>query len=300
MNSTIKKIVFILWLLFSLSLSYNCKEDKNTSTPPFPIEQDLQLLSILPESINESSGLIYYNDQLWTHNDGVGDNRLYQISPNSPVIEESIILQNSTNIDWEDIAQDESHLYIGDFGNNAGDRQNLKIYKIPKNNFTENTDTIFFSFADQLNFTGPLNQHNFDCEAMIVDRDSIYLFSKNHLDQQTRLYQIPKIAGQYQATVKARFDTKGLITAADLDQESNTLCLLGFEINNDRYLPFVWIFYDYPNTDFFRGKNKRVDLAIEAQTEGIAHQRDGLFFISSENENDTQGNLFLFDAEKWK
>ena len=36
------------------------------------------------------------------------------------------------NVDWEDITQDETHIYIADFGNNNGNRTDLKIYKILK------------------------------------------------------------------------------------------------------------------------------------------------------------------------
>jgi hypothetical protein len=292
--------VLLTFTLFCICALSNCKEDKNIKGPPFPIEEDIQVLTILPEEVIESSGLVYYNEQLWTHNDGVGDNRIYQVSQNTPDILDSIAITQSSNVDWEDIAQDATHLYIGDFGNNAGNRKDLTIYKFPKNNFDGSIDTISFSFADQTNFEGPSNGHDFDCEAMIISGDSIYLFSKNHFNQQCRLYHLPKTGGQYSAKLKSTFDTQGMITGADVDTSTNTLCLLGYQRKPDRFTPFVWIFSDFSGTNYFEGTAIRIDLAIEEQTEGIAAKTDGQFFISSENLNGSRGQLFLFDTQKWK
>ncbi len=287
----------LLFLLPALLLT--CKEDKNIPPPPpYPIENDLTIISPLPEVINESSGLVFFNNQLWTHNDGTGDNRLYQISDTTAELLDSIKLSNTSNKDWEDITQDDTHIFIGDFGNNAGDRQDLKIYKIPKANFLATTDTIAFSFEDQLNFDGPLNGHNFDCEAMITYEDSIYLFSKNHSDQQLRLYQLPKTAGEYSAKLKATFDCEGLITGAAISDQ--TLCLLGYNKNIDSFEPFVWVFYNFTDSDFLNANHFRIDFTNQEQMEGIASYINGQFFISSESEGTNQGKLFLFDAEKWK
>jgi hypothetical protein len=47
-----------------------------------------------------------------------------------------IKLNGVKNNDWEELTQDKTHFYLGDFGNNAsGNRTDLTIYKIAKTHF---------------------------------------------------------------------------------------------------------------------------------------------------------------------
>ena len=81
----------------------------------------------LPGSLNESSGAIFFNNRLITHNDSGGEAKLYELDTISGIIEREVTILNATNVDWEDITQDETSIYIGDFGNNNGNRTDLKI-----------------------------------------------------------------------------------------------------------------------------------------------------------------------------
>jgi len=82
----------------------------------------------LIESISETSGLIYYDNKLITHNDSGNAAELYEINSVNGSITRTITISNATNIDWEDIAQDDTYIYIGDIGNNSGSRTDLKFY----------------------------------------------------------------------------------------------------------------------------------------------------------------------------
>lgn len=289
--------IFILLLLFGCE-----NNDDHDSSKDYGTEDNLITLTSLNSDLRESSGLILMNDLLWSHNDS-GDNALiYNISENSPEIYKTAAITNANNSDWEDIAQDNSHLYIGDFGNNSGEREDLSIYKIPKANLPEDTEAeiIKFIFSDQTVFENTSSMHNFDCEAIIATEEHLYLFSKNHLDQQTKLYKLPKEPGTYFANRIDIFDADGLITGAGFDKTSNTLCLLGYNTINEAFHPFIWILYDFNEQDFFGGKTKRVNLPILTQMEGICAKGNDIFLISSENEDGTGPSLYSFDAGKWK
>jgi len=293
------KSQFFFFILLLSSIS--CKKKDSDTPTEYSVEDALTRLTLLEDGLNESSGLLFVAETLYTHNDSGDDPQFYSISESSPEINERIKIDNAIHRDWEDMAQDETHIYFGDFGNNRGDRQDLTIYKFPKSVLPNDADAEFirFTFSDQINFDHTNNIHNFDCEAMIVVDENIYLFSKNHADQQTKLYKLPSNPGTYTAELLTTFDTDGLITAAGIDKNTNTLCLLGYNISGVHFNPFVWIFYDFEGTAFFDKKMKRVNLSIQSQTEGICFKSNGQFIISSEDENGEEGELYLFDVNKW-
>ena len=68
----------------------------------------------LSDTLKETSGLIAFENLLWTHNDD-HDKTIYGLDSLGK-IKKKIILENITNHDWEEISQDSTHLYIGDFG----------------------------------------------------------------------------------------------------------------------------------------------------------------------------------------
>ena len=89
----------------------------------------------LPANLSESSGAIFFNNKLITHNDSRGENKLFELDTITEQVTRTVAISNATNIDWEDITQDDTSIYIGDIGNNSGNRTDLKIYKISKTDF---------------------------------------------------------------------------------------------------------------------------------------------------------------------
>ena len=92
-------------------------------------------------------------------------------------------LQSVENIDWEDLSKDYNHLYIGDFGNNLGNRVDLNIIKINITDFISSNnfeiENISFSYSDQTNFNNSIYNHNYDAEAIIATEYHLYIFTKN-------------------------------------------------------------------------------------------------------------------------
>jgi len=240
----------------------------------------------LANSIKESSGLIKLDNQLWTHNDSGDGAKLYQIDENSGSILKTVTINNAVNKDWEDITYDDTHVYIGDFGNNRGNRKDLKIYKISRDDLKTqndiNAEVINFSYNDQHDFSRKSDKNNnYDCEAMIVKNDKLYLFSKNWGDQQTRLYELDTTTGRHIARYKNSFNIKGLVTGASFNKEFNILLLSSYSklLNTS-----IWSFSNINNSDFFKGEAKKLTLtnSIQAQIEGITFIDDHKVYLSSE------------------
>lgn len=237
----------------------------------------------LSDSIQETSGLIAFENLLWTHNDD-HDKTIYGLDSLGK-IKRKIILENITNHDWEEIAQDSTHIYIGDFGNNsAGNRTDLKIFKIQKKSFLEEKpkiETIAFSYSDQTDFSpSKPNKTDFDCEAFIVSKDSIYLFTKQWKSSKSTIYGLPNQAGIHIAKLKSTLDTKGLITGATYLEDKKLITLCGYTKVGK---PFLYLLYDFKNHEFLSGNKRRINLKLPFhQIEGIA-TKDGLhYFLTNE------------------
>ncbi len=252
----------------------------------------------LPAELDETSGLIYFNHGLYSHNDSDGGAVLYRFDTLTGAINQQISLTAGLNLDWEDLAQDENYVYVGDFGNNAGNRTNLKIYKFSKSLFPENGDisitpeSIKFSYEDQEDFTEAFMNNDYDCEAMIAHGDNLYLFSKNWLNQKTRLYSLPKTAGTYQAQLISEFDANCLITGATINTEGTEIALIGYI--KDSWIPVMWLLKDFNDAAFFSGEQLRFEFPsiLSSQTEGIAFTEDDKLFISGERTNVSDQRVF--------
>jgi hypothetical protein len=232
----------------------------------------------LSDSIRETSGLIAFDNLFWTHNDD-HDKTIYGLDSLGN-IRKKIVLDKVTNHDWEEISQDSTYLYIGDFGNNyTGNRTDLNILKIEKKSFLEGNpiaETITFRYADQTDLSSKKgNTTNFDCEAFIVSKDSIYLFTKEWSSSKTSIYVLPNHSGDHVAQLKYTLDTKGLVTGATYLETKKLIVLCGYSKVGK---PFLYLLYDYKNNDFLSGNKRRITIKFPIlQIEGIA-TKDGLHY----------------------
>lgn len=246
----------------------------------------------LPSALNETSSLVFFNGQLFTINDGGNPPEIFQIDTASGKIVRKATVRNTINSDWESLAQDDRFLYIGDCGNNYGNRTDLCILKIEKSDLLNTArDTIIagfirFNYSDQAVFTSQVNNHNFDCEALIFYNDSLHLFSKNWADLQTKHYVLPADTGTYTARLAESFNADGLITDASINSIGNII-LLGYKKTKGRnYRCFAWELWGYRGSHFFRADTKRIKLGSAlrlGQTEGIVLKNNNTGWISSES-----------------
>ncbi|MHA3788592.1 T9SS type A sorting domain-containing protein [Flavobacterium hauense] len=296
-----KKSVFILFLLLTgcfvhaqvsgctdpLSTNYNSLATKNDGSCRYVSASVHPVSTIqLPDEVKETSGLIVYNNTLYTHNDD-SDINLYALDSISGTVIHTLPVTGAANQDWEEIAQDEDYFYIGDFGNNvSGNRTNLNILKVGKQSLLQGdpqVEHISFSYSGQTDFSQKNNNStDFDCEAMVVSQDSIYLFTKQWISKKTSLYVLPKTSGNYVANLKATYDVSGLITGATYLEDKKLVVLSGY---NSFVSPFFYLLYDFQGHDFFSGNKRKVAMSGMSfhQTEGIATQNGFSYFVSNEH-----------------
>ena len=248
--------------------------------------------SVAPEStfplsgvLAETSGLIVWDDYVWTHNDNT-DTVLYGLDTLDANIAVEYPLEGVVNVDWEEISQDEEYIYMGDFGNNgSGNRTDLRILRIEKASLKSGSakiDTLWYSYEDQSDFSPQEpNLTDYDCEAMVVAGDSIFLFTKQWINGGTNIYSIPRFPGTHIAHLKSSYKVLGLVTGATYMESKQVLVLSGY---TGLLSPFFYLFYDFTGQDFLSGNKRKITASLPFhQVEGIATM-DGLkYYVSNEN-----------------
>ena len=267
-----------------LALNYDSSASKNDGSCIYnPANISPQVSLPLDEVLSETSGLIFWNDNFWTHNDNL-DTNIYMLDTLYGRIVQTYPLSGIENRDWEEISQDEEYVYIGDFGNNSGNRRDLRILKINKFSLISGSpviDSIKYSYSDQVDFTPSSNDTDFDCEAFIVTEDSIYLFTKQWASKHTSLYSLPKNPGNHIARFISSLDVNGMITGATWLGSKRIIALSGY---SNRLVPFVYLLYDFNGSDFFGGNKRKIGILLDYHQIEAITSADGIkYFMSNES-----------------
>uniref|UniRef100_UPI0032171471 hypothetical protein n=1 Tax=uncultured Draconibacterium sp. TaxID=1573823 RepID=UPI0032171471 len=294
----------ILCLPVILLLIFSCGHAENGGNRKKVKQEILKTQPFIPEldeKLVEISGLLVYDDLFWGFNDSGGKNKIYGFNQNGK-IKKVVEIENAKNVDWESITQDEKNIYIGDFGNNKGKRDNLCIYKIKKKDIKDKkeqkleAEKIKFSYALQTNFIYIDRTTPFDCEAMVEFKGDLFLFSKNWQDHTSTVYKIPTKAGEYKLEPLDTFNVKGLITGADISHDNKKLALVGYQ----NYQSFIWLFSNFSDHQFYKGNSQLFQLenTTNAQTEGICFYSTDTLLVSCEKTNSFYQQVFMFDITK--
>jgi hypothetical protein len=239
----------------------------------------------LDGKLHENSGLILWNDRLWTINDSGGDPVLYAIEIQSGKVVQEVYIENGSNRDWESLAQDDQNIYVCDIGNNMGHRDELTVYRIDKNsippsgNASVKAGIIDYTYAGMEDINS-MTGNWFDCEAVVAMNDSLYLFTKERGTGSTTLYTCSTHPGKYELHSRRTYPVDGMVTGADKSPDRNSLVLCGYK----DYIPLIWIFQDFNPGDYSYSDFLRFDFPERknTQTEGIAIPSPGMAYISSE------------------
>lgn len=262
------------------------------------LAQDLSGIAPLPESLSESSGLHFVDGRLLSIEDSGNDNKVFEIDTITGNVVREVVIGNTENTDWESITGDDVFLYIGDFGNNNGTREDLKIFKIPLGEYlagesTQTAEIISFSYADQTSFASSPFATNFDAEAFCAYGDSLILFTKNWINGYSKIYKLSKAPGDYEIQLIDSINTQGFVTGCDCNSESGMIHLIG---HNSLLAPFTVRISDFSPHLITDGEINRVELSApigqSTQIEGLAQSYPGNFFVSSEDFFNTNAWLF--------
>lgn len=250
--------------------------------------QNLRLVTSIPSVLNENSGLIMADQgRVWLHNDGGDSAKLYLLDTFGTVVR-TVLVDNARNVDWEDMTRDpQGRVYVGDFGNNNNNRQNLAIYRLPNLDTVQggrvSAEAIRFYYPEQTAFPPGGSELKYDAEALIYYQDSLYIFTKDRTSPHqgyTWLYQIPADTGYHAARLLDSFSTSQLnvvfeVTAASLSPNQQQLVLLGANR--------VWLFQHFTGSDFFGGSLQTLNLSTITQKEAIEFVDNYRVYIGNEN-----------------
>ncbi len=268
-------------------------------------EISVKKINDLPKKMYETSGLVVVDDYLVTHNDGGNRSELYVLDKSGKHLK-TIKIANAKNYDWEDLALDKKgNLYIGDFGNNYNQRQNLKIHIIKKGFLDKKevfVETIDFEYEDQKSFPPKKSKLNFDCEAFICKDGKIFLFSKCRTKPFTgisKIYMLPAKPGHYEAKLLGQFQfcKKGWmscsVTSADYHEKSNTLSVLTYSR--------LYIIKNFHFNAFWKGSIKSYKLPKIRQREAICFYDKNRWYMTAEYRKGFKGgSLYRVKISKKK
>ena len=236
-------------------------------------------VAYLSDSLKENSGLSFRNGKLYTINDGGNSSEIFEIEKSSGKVLKTI-KTGLKNIDWEAIASDSLYFYTGDFGNNAGTRKDLKIYKIPYDNNSAAQEIPFF-YPEQQDFSRKVINNDFDAEAMIVLNGKIHVFTKEWASKSTTHYVVnPELADNQAAEKTESFKTGFFVTDAAYLQ--GKLYLIGYTKNTEVFLS---VFDETEPGVFFKEQPRKYYLGsslVIGQIEGIAVDECGIYISGEE------------------
>ncbi len=258
--------------------NYNAAASINDGSCVYPATNyNPTFLDSLPNEIQETSALLYFNGFLWTINDSENEPILYQIDTATHLITRRIFIDNAINKDWEALSQSNEDIFIGDVGNNNGSRTDLKILKISKaailSQDTVAASFIQFSYPEQTDFTPASNNTPYDCEAFFYANDSLYLFTKDWVHFTSTLYVIPNVEGTHNALLLGTYNVDGLVTDAAFNDSTKSIVLIGYKQESPViFNAFICLLFDFPNSNFLAGNKRKLNISsvlLRGQTEGI-------------------------------
>ncbi len=262
--------------------------------------QQLTLETALDATVNETSGLLYLNNTLITHNDSATTNQLFDVDASTGSVTRTVTVTNASNGDWEDLTHDGTYIYIGDFGNYEGSRTNLRIYRILIADYFASTsvtaDVINFSYSDQTDFTPSPTATNFDAEGLIHYNNKLYVFSKNWLNGNSNIYELSKTPGTYSISIVDTIIAQGLISGATYNALNSGIVLIGYDFSG----AFIIQLSGFNSGLFSNGSVVKTTVSVPTnyspQIEGIIPINANEYYVSAEENSPDASGLYSFNA----
>ena len=208
---------------------------------------------------------------------------------------------NAENRDWEDLASDETNLYIADLGNNLNARRDLGIYVVPWASLGEARSAsasrfIPVHYPEQAEFP-PLERH-FDSESLFVADGSLYAITKHResfpsqqMQAGVNLYRLDSQSDTESnaLTLIDRHPELTAATAADLSPDGQTLAVLSYSA--------IWLFERPAAGDaWLSAPSRQLPLNTEAarQIEALTWLDDETLIVTNEQRDWFEVPVSLF------
>jgi hypothetical protein len=249
-------------LIIGINLLTGCSS-LATNTANYSVLEE----SDLPEELKETSGLYCPKvGSAYSVNDSGNEPIIYQVDSAGRIIDKKVI--TAENVDWEALTGDQQYFYIGDVGNNSGNRKYVQVHAVPKqdnNNDEPNVQTSKVLYINNSVKKNVYLNHDFDAETLINLDDNLFLFSKSWNTGILFIYQLNKTSLEQEVDhVGVIEGLPGIITGGDFDSKNNRFILSGYDINRLGSLsPFIAIV----NKDLTL--HKLFELSGYGQVEGI-------------------------------
>jgi hypothetical protein len=286
-NNIMKKPFFLAISIVLLA----CQQQSNS---------DLKTIFSLPKKLKEVSGITYFpqTNLIYTLEDSGNANKIYALNSDGKT-NKTITITNAANVDWEDITKDKNgNIYIGDFGNNDNERQDLCIYKVAKNELNKENAVaeykVSFSYPEQTEFPPKKKELFYDVEGFFEYQNYFYLFTKNrskNFDGTAFIYKIQNAPGTQKATKIGEFKTCNnynhcVLTSATISPDGKKVVLL----SHDK----IVLFKNYPGDLFNKGTQTEISLNHFSQKEAIVFKDNTTLLIADEKTNKIGGKVYEF------
>lgn len=265
-------------------------------------QEDLKTEFSLPKKLKEVSGIALSQDQktIWAIEDAGNKNVVYGLNRQGELVND-VLVENAENNDWEDITKDTAgNIYIGDFGNNENDRQNLSILKLDLKNDSQKSTKVIqttkFHYEGQTEFPPKKSNLLYDCEAFVEKDGSFYLFTKNRskgFDGTFLVFQIPNKDGDFEAKLIGKLKLEGgysdaAITSAAINSKNEIVLLTHKNIH---------VLSGFTANDFNSAKIQKLPLNHNSQKEAVVFVDDKTLLIADEKDKKEGGNVYQFSLK---
>lgn len=285
------------FLILPISLLLSCNP-KAQNQPSDSVNDKLQTQYSLPKKLKEVSGITLSKDKkiTWVIEDKGNKNSIYGLNSEGQLLAQ-IPVENAENTDWEDIISDaQGNIYIGDFGNNDNNRQDLAILKTDlkdvKQTTTKVIQTTKFHYEGQTEFPPKKSNLLYDCEGFVEMDGNFYLFTKNRskgFDGTFLVFQVPNKEGDFEAKLIGRLKLQGgyndaAITSAAINSTKDKIVLLTHKN--------IHVLTGFMADNFNSAKIQKISLNHNSQKEAIVFFNDKTLLIADEKGKDEGGNVY--------
>jgi hypothetical protein len=286
-------------LTLSAFLLWSC----NPKAQDSPKTDEIKVEFSLPKKLKEVSGIVLSQDKntIWAIEDQGNKNVVYGLDKQGKLVTD-VLVENAENNDWEDITKDaQGNIYLGDFGNNDNNRQNLAILKLDLKDASQKTtkvvQTTKFHYEGQTEFPPKKSNWLYDCEAFVEMNGNFYLFTKNRskgFDGTFLVFQIPNKEGDFEAKLIGKLKLAGkysdaAITSAAINSTNDKIVLLTHKN--------IHVLSGFTTDNFNTAKIEKVSLNHNSQKEAVVFLDDKTLLIADEKDKETGGNVYRFEFD---